>query len=44
MEAFVAKYPEYNNSQSIPRAFYITGESYCGKYIPIFAKSIYDND
>jgi carboxypeptidase C (cathepsin A) len=43
MEAFVAKYPEYNNTSEVPRAFYLTGESYCGKYISIFAKSIYDN-
>ena len=37
MIAFYNKYPEF---QSTP--FYLTGESYAGKYIPQFARRIID--
>jgi carboxypeptidase C (cathepsin A) len=35
MLGFYQLYPEYLN-----RPFYITGESYAGKYIPLFAYNI----
>jgi cathepsin A (carboxypeptidase C) len=39
MYAFYEKYPEF---KTVP--FFITGESYAGKYIPIFAKTILDGN
>ena len=35
MRAFLAKYPEYR-----ARDIYIAGESYAGKYIPLFATKL----
>ena len=37
MVSFLSEYSEYQG-----RDFYITGESYAGKFIPVFAKAVLD--
>lgn len=39
MYAFYEKYPEFKSTP-----FFMTGESYAGKYIPLFAKTILDGN
>ncbi len=41
LDAFIKMYPEYQNKIS-KRKFFLTGESYAGKYIPLFTKYIDD--
>jgi carboxypeptidase C (cathepsin A) len=41
MDAFVTMYPEYQNKIT-GRGFFISGESYAGKYIPLFARYMHD--
>lgn len=41
LQLFLEKYPEYKKSKG-NRKFLLTGESYGGKYIPLFSKHIDD--